>query len=119
VRFVWVMAVGAEEIALVSVPIPASAAVDAGPPVPVFLPVALPAKAVGLLEENGFPAGQVKQIPVVGIVAVQAPTVFFVMPQHDVRVKPTQLSSRWVHGQHCVAIGAGVDPRGKGWGRYL
>jgi hypothetical protein len=113
------MAVGAEEIALVPVPIPGPAAVDAGPPVSVFLPVALPAKAVGLLEEDGLPAGPVKQVPVVGIVAVQAPTVFFVMPEHDVRVKPRQLSPRWVHRHQAVAIGAGVDPGGEGWGRYL
>jgi hypothetical protein len=51
------MAVGAKEIALVSVPIPASATVDAGPPVPVFLPMTLPAEAVGLLEEEGLSAG--------------------------------------------------------------
>jgi hypothetical protein len=111
VRFMGVVAVGAEEIALVSVPIPASAAVDACPPIPVFLSVTLPAQAIGLLEKNRRPAGEMELVSVFRIVAVQAPAVFLVMQQHDFRVKPRQISPFPVHGHHAMAVGAWVDPR--------
>jgi hypothetical protein len=73
------MAVGAEEIGLVSIPIPRAAAVDSGPPIPVFLAVALAAQAVRFLEGDGSSIGQVENIPVLGIVTIQTPPVFFIV----------------------------------------
>ena len=97
-----------------SVPIPGSPAMDSSPPIPVLLPVALSAEAIGLFEGDRLPAGQVEKVPVLGIMAVQTPTVFLVVMEHDVRVKPSQLSSNRVHGHHAVAIGARENAEGKG-----
>ena len=114
-----VVAVGAEEIALAPVPVPGSAAVDPCSPIPVFLPVTLPAEAVGFLEGDGCSAGKMKVVSVLRIVAVQAPTVFFVMSQDDVRMKPRENPAFPVHGHHFVAVGTREDSRREGWGRYF
>src|SRR6266511_3811845 len=74
-RLVRVVAVRAEQVLLVPVPLAHAPAVHAGPPVAVLLPVALAAEAVRLLERNGIAARQVQAIAVVGVVAVEAPAV--------------------------------------------
>ncbi len=114
-----VVAVGAEEIALVPVPVPGSAAVDPCSPIPVFLPVTLPAEAVGFLEGDECSAGKMKVVSVLRIVAVQAPTVFLVMPQDDVRMEPRENPAFPVRGRHSVAVGTREDSWREGWGGYL
>jgi len=113
------MAVSTEEITLVSVPFSGSSAMNSSPPIPVFLPVTLPAQAIGLLEKDGLPAGQVEKVSVLGIVTIQAPTVFLVMMEHDIRVEPRQLPAGGIRGHHSMAVGTRVYAEGKGGRRDL
>jgi hypothetical protein len=108
-----VVAVGAEEITLVTVPLSTSTSMDAGPPVPVLLPVTLTAETIGLLEGDELPAGQVEPVPVLGIVAVQAPAMLLVVAQHDLGMKG-QLPASRVGRDHLVAGRARIDPGGEG-----
>lgn len=102
---------GTEEVCLTAIPIPGSTAVDSGPPVSVFLPVALPAEPVGFLKGDGGPASQVKNVPVFSIVAVEAPTIILVMFQHDLAVKPGELPSGGVDRDHAVTVGTRINAR--------
>lgn len=106
----------AEEIGLLSVPFSGATSMNTGSPVPVFLPVALSAEAIGLLEGHRLAAGQVKLVPVLGVMTVQTPPMLLVVAQHDLRVEPRQLPTLRIGGHHFVACGAGVDPgREGGW----
>ena len=60
---------------------------DAGFPVPQFGTVALAAQFIGFFEIQQPAVGQVQFVAVFGVVAVQAPAVFFVVFQYDVVVK--------------------------------
>src|SRR5665647_3549944 len=58
----------------------------AGAPVAQVLAVALTAEEVRLLERDLLRAGQVEPIPVVRVVAVEAPSVLLIVREHDVAV---------------------------------
>ena len=116
---VRVVAVGAEEVLLVPVPVPRPAAVDAGLPVPELLPVALAAEPVRLLERDPLAARKVELVAVVRVVAVKAPAVLGVVRQLDVRVEVGQRPARPVRLHRGVTAGAGEDPLGERGRRHL
>jgi hypothetical protein len=57
-----------------------------GSPVTQFLAVALPAKPIRFLKRDRFTASQVECVAVAGVVAVEAPTMCFVMLEDDLRM---------------------------------
>ena len=96
---VRIVAMDAQQIAFGAVPVAGAAAVHAGPPVAIFFAVALAAEAVGFLERHALAAGQVQEVAVVGVVAIQAPAVGFVVLENDVGVHGGQLAPGAV-GRH-------------------
>src|ERR1039458_504877 len=72
-RLVRVVAVRAQQVLFGAVPVAGAAAVDAGAPVTVFFAVALAAQAVGFVERDALAAGQVNEVAIGGVVAIQAP----------------------------------------------
>ena len=77
-------------------------------PVAILLSVALAAHPVRLLERHPFPARQVQEIAIVGVVAIQAPPILLVVLQHDVVVVLDD-ASRAVRLQIGMAERAGID----------
>ena len=118
-RLVGVVAVGAQQVPLVAVPVAGAAAVDAGAPVAVFFAVALAADAVGFVERDALAAGQVQEVAIGGVVAIQAPAVGFVVLENDVGVHRGELAARAVDGHSGVAVGAGEDALGEGRRRHF
>ena len=80
-----------------------------GPPVAILLSVALAADPVRFLERHPFPAREVQEVAIVGIVTIQAPPVLLVMLQHDVVVVLDD-ASRAIRLQVGVTEGTGEDP---------
>jgi hypothetical protein len=97
----------------VAIPTPGSSAVYPCSPVPVFFPMALPTEPVGFFEGHRSPAGQVENIPVFGIMAVEAPTIFLIVLKSNFGVKTGELPSSAVHRDHVVAVGTGENARGE------
>jgi hypothetical protein len=79
-----VMAVGTQQVLLLSVPRTGPSAVNAFFPIPQFGPMTLTTELVGFLERNQFSAGRVEHISVFGVMAVHTPTVFFIVFEDDI-----------------------------------
>ena len=117
----WLMgivAVGAEKVGLVTVPITDSPPVNPRSPVPILFPMTLPAKAVRLIKGHRGAVGQMENVPVFCIMTVKTPPVFLVVPQNDFSVKGEFPSLR-IRLQHSVAVGAGEDARCERRGGHL
>lgn len=108
---------GTKEIGLVAAPGTGPPSVDPRPPVPILLAMALTAKAVGLLESYRSAAGQMQLVPVLLIVAIQAPAILLIVSENDVGVKRRQLSPVGIRRHHAVTRRAREDSCGKGWWR--
>ncbi len=114
-----VVAVRAEQVSLVTVPIAGSPAVNAGTPIAKFLAVTLTAKQVGLLERDLLAAREVKLIAIVGVMTIQTPTVLLIVLEHDVVVEVGQFSPLAVDRQIGMTIGAREYPVREWWFRDL
>ena len=114
-----VVAVRAEQVSLVPVPIAGSPAVNAGTPIAKFLAVTLTAKQVGLLERDLLTAREVKLIAIVGVMTIQTPTVLLIVLEHDVVVEVGQFSPLAVDRQIGMTIRAREYPVRERWFRDL
>ena len=115
-RLVRVVAVRAQQVALVAVPLADAAAVHARPPVAQLLAVALPAQAVRLLERHRLAAREVQHVAVRRVVAVEAPAVLLVVLQDDVGVHVLQLAARAVDREVAWQLVHGKMPSVNGGG---
>jgi hypothetical protein len=70
--------------------------------------VALAAKAVGFLERDQLPTGEMQPVPVLGVVAIEAPPVLLVVAEDDLPVE-RQVPTGGIGRHHPVAHGAGID----------
>jgi len=111
-----IVAVSAQQVGLVAVPVARAASVDPRTPVPQFLAVTLPAEAVGLLERYPLAAGEVEPVAVVGVVAVQAPAVFFVVLELNLGVHVRQNTPGPISFQIPVTLRTGEESLGE-WRR--
>lgn len=73
------MAVDTQSVGFLSVPLTGAPAMDACLPVPENGAVTLAAEVIGLLETHEPAAGQPQDIPIIGVVAIQAPPFFLVV----------------------------------------
>jgi len=107
---------GAQQVPLGAVPIAGAPPVHPGPPVAQFLSVALAAELVGDRELDLGPAGQVQPVPVVRIMAVQAPAAVGPVIELDFGMHVLELPPLPVDLQvlAVVADGAGEHPFGDG-----
>jgi hypothetical protein len=85
-RLVRAVAMHAEQITLLAIPLAGAAAVHPRAPVAILLAVALPAQAIRLFEWHSLTAREMKNVAIVRVVTVEAPPVLFVVLQHDVLV---------------------------------
>src|ERR1022692_3272997 len=83
-----------QRVSLASVPVPVAASVPAPPPVAQFLTMTLAADAVRLLEGNPLTAGQMEEVAIGGIVAIQTPAMGLIVLQHDVGVHGCEIAPR-------------------------
>src|SRR3972149_11658487 len=110
-RIVRVMAMSAQQVLLLPVPLTGPLSVDSRLPVAVFVPVTLAAKPVTLGKVDLLPGDEPEFVAVFQIVAIEAPPLFLGMVlQLDVRVLVLQLPSRRVGTHLIVAFGARKDP---------
>src|ERR1039458_7544776 len=91
---VRVMTVGAQQVSFRSVPVSGTASVHARAPVAQLLPMTLAADTVRLVERNPLTAGQMEEVAVGGIVAIQTPAMGLIVLQHDVGVHGCELAAR-------------------------
>src|SRR5690349_6502675 len=82
-RLMGTMTMDAQQILLRAVPLPDTASVHAGAPVPVLLAMTLAAQSVRFLERHELPAREMKSIAIVDVVTIEAPPVLCVMLQLD------------------------------------
>jgi hypothetical protein len=109
---------GAEQIALGTVPVTPAPPVDPLSPVPVDRPVALAAKPIRLIEANQRTVDQLQPVAILGIVAVEAPPLGRAVVQLDILVHVLHLSALVVDLEVCVALRAREDTflrKGCGW----
>ncbi len=78
-----VVAVDAEQILLISVPVAGPFTVDADLPVAEFVAVTLTAQTVGLGKIDQFPGNKAQLVTVQQVVAIRAPALPFGVVQHD------------------------------------
>ena len=117
VRLVRVVAVGAQQVPLVAVPLADSPAVDARAPVAELLAVALAAEPVRLLEWDPLAAREVEPVAVVRVVAIEAPAMLLVVPAGRCRSCIVGERRRVrLTGRLGVARGAGKIPSVNGGG---
>src|ERR1039458_1657683 len=116
---VRVMTVGTQQVSLGSVPVSGTAPVHAGAPVAQFLAMTLAADTVRFLERNPLTAGQMEEVAVGGIVAIQTPAMGLVVLQHDVGVHGFEIAPRAIDRHARVAVGARKDPIGKRRRRHV
>jgi hypothetical protein len=102
-RLVGVVAVRAQQILLVPVPLTDAPSVHACPPVAILLAVTLTAQPVRLGERHRLAAGQVQLVAVVGVVTIEAPAVFRVVPQLDIGVEIGEHAPRPVR-RHLLVV---------------
>src|SRR5579859_7939617 len=116
-RLVRIVAMRAEQIALRAVPIAGAPSVDPGPPVAILLAMTLAAESVRFVERYALAAGQVQEIAVIGIVAVEAPAMSFVVLEHDVEMHHRQFAARAIGLLARMAVGTGKNAVGE-WRRW-
>ena len=102
------MAVGAQKIFLLPVPLAGSSSVDAFLPIPEFRPMTLTAEFVGFLETDQLSARAVEHVAVVGVVAIHAPAVFLVVFENDVIMEFFQFPAFEIDFHVFVTHGAGI-----------
>src|SRR4051812_17438528 len=108
----WTVAVHAEQVFLLAVPHSRAAAVHTRPPVAIFVPVALAAQLVALVEFDLFAARQPQLVAVVRVMTVEAPAVLGVMLEDEIVLR--QLTPGGVEfGAFFMTIGAWKDAVGK------
>src|SRR5689334_9087863 len=83
VRLVRVVAVGAEQIALGAVPVAGATSVNAGAPVAILLAMALPAHAIRLFERHLLATGQMQDVAIVRVMAIETPAMRLVVLEDD------------------------------------
>src|SRR5659263_655426 len=109
-RVVRVMAMSAQQVLLLPVPLPRPLSVDSRLPVAVLVPVALAAKTVTLRKIDQLAGDKPEFVAASQVVAIEAPPLFLGMVlQLDIRVLFLQLPSLRVRLHLLVAFGAGED----------
>ena len=83
--------VDAEAVLFFSVPHSCSLAMETGLPFTQYYAVTLTAEVVRFLEPNDRPIGESQRIPVIGIMAVKAPSAGH-MVEDDILMHPLELS---------------------------
>src|SRR3990172_4257098 len=120
-RIVRVMAMSAQQVLLLPVPLPRPLSVDSRLPVAVFVPVALAAKTVTLRKLDLLAGDKPEFVAVFHVVAIEAPPFLLGMVlQLDIRVLVLQLPSRRVGTHLLVTFGAGEDAlRERRWRNHV
>jgi hypothetical protein len=112
------VAVDAEQVLFVTVPVAGPFAVDANFPVTEFVAMALAAQPVRLGKIDQFAGDQSEFVTVFKIVAVRAPALTFRMMKHNIGVVFGQDPAKGIWFHVAMALGAREDPFGKRWSRY-
>ena len=108
-----------EQVALLPVPMAGSLAVETLFPVPERGSVALAAKPVGFRELDEPSVRQMQKVAILGVVAIEAPTVGLVMTKLDLFVRQRQLTSIAIHlVLRVVAFAAWEDVLAEGGRRH-
>ena len=113
------MAVGTEQVLLLTVPKTCSPAVNPRFPIPQLRAMTLTAKLIGFFVIDQIPSSRVEHVSIGIIVAIQAPSVLFIMLEFDVVVEFFQLSSLKISFHVSVTFRAGKDILTKGRRRHL
>jgi hypothetical protein len=79
-----IMAMGTQKISLGAIPVSSAAAMNAGAPIAILFAVALAAYPVRFFERHPFTAGQMQNIAIIRIMAIEAPAMRFVVLQNDI-----------------------------------
>ena len=97
------MTVGAQQVLFLSVPATGPPSVNALFPIPEFWPVTLAAEFVGFLETDQLSAGGVEEIAIVGVMAVHAPAVSFIVFENDIIMEVFQYPALEIDLHICMA----------------
>ena len=118
-RFVWVMAMSAEEVSSFALPheVTGSLSVNPCPPVPVKVPMTFTAEPVAFGKVYQFSVIKAEFIPVFCIMTIEAPPHGFCMMYFDFCMFLFQLPFFPVYFHGSVTIAAGEDSLGKRRGR--
>jgi hypothetical protein len=109
-----IVAVGTQEVLLLSVPVAGPPAVNTRSPISQLGAMTLAAQLIGFLEIDQFPAGRVQHVPIVGVMTIHAPPIFFIVLENDIIMEIFQLPSLEVNiqvgmtfrtGKHILAEG--------------
>jgi hypothetical protein len=112
-----IMTLGAQQVLLVSVPVPGAFPVNAGLPVPQFFDVALTTESIGFGKRDDPPGNEAKSVAVIGIVAIETPALSFAVVEDDIGVLIDQLALVQIGFHIGMAGGTGENPLGQyGWG---
>lgn len=111
------MAVSAEKVLLLAVPVACPFAVEADFPVAEFVSMALATKPVRFGEGYEFPGNQAQVVTVVKIVTVDAPTLSLGMVEDDVVMHVNKFTSLWVRFHVGMTVGTRENVFGEGWWR--
>jgi hypothetical protein len=103
------MAMSAEQILLLTVPVAGSLTVDTDFPVAKLVAVTLAAKPIRFGEWDDLPGNQAQAVSVIEIVTVKAPTLSLGMVEDNVVVHVHQFTSFRVRFHVCVAVGTGEN----------
>jgi hypothetical protein len=88
-----IMTMSAQKVFLLPIPVACPSSMDTRSPISQLGAMALAAQLVGFLKINQFTAGRMQHVTIIGIVAVHAPPVFFVMLKINIIVEIFQLPS--------------------------
>jgi hypothetical protein len=94
-----IVAVGAQKVFLLSVPVAGSPAVNTGSPIPQLGAMALAAQHIGFFKIDQFAAGRVQHVAIGSIMTIHTPSVFFIVFKDDIIMEIFELSSFevWFH----------------------
>ncbi len=111
------MTVDTQQVLFLSVPATCPLAVNAHFPIPEFWPVTLAAEFVGFLETDQLSAGGMEKIAIVGVMAVHAPSVFFIVFENDVFMEVYQFPALEIDLHICMAHRARINvlAQGRWW----
>jgi len=104
-----VMAMSAEQVLLLTVPVSGPFAVYADFPVAELVSVALSAKTIGLRKGDDFPRNQTQAVAIVEIVTVKTPALPLCVVKDDVVMHVDQLTALRVGLHVRMAVRAGED----------
>jgi hypothetical protein len=97
-----IMAVGTQQVFLAPVPVTCPSAMNALFPIPEFRSVTLATELVGFVETDQLSAGCMQHISVVGVMAIHAPSIFFIVLEYDIVMEFFQFSALEVNFHICM-----------------